>query len=143
VQQHFCVLVLRSICLVLVLRAACVGLSDIEGCDRVLLFEKNSKANRCHCLYRPFSSALSHHAPQRNFCVSRLAAVFEPMDRIVFAGDSVTDMGSAQPVGEGLFDNVGQSYVRIIENMPPANTILSIGSNIIFCSLLRLQSAPL
>lgn len=26
-------------------------------------------------------------------------------------------MGSAQPVGEGLFDNVGQSYVRIIENM--------------------------
>ncbi len=26
---------------------------------------------------------------------------------------------------------------------PPANTILSIGSNIIFCSLLRLQSAPL
>ena len=43
--------------------------------------------------------------------------IFEPMDRIVFAGDSVTDMGSAQPVGEGLFDNVGQSYVRIIENM--------------------------
>ena len=34
--------------------------------------------------------------------------IFEPMDRIVFAGDSVTDMGSAQPVGEGLFDNVGQ-----------------------------------
>ena len=39
------------------------------------------------------------------------------MDRIVFAGDSVTDMGSAQPVGEGLSDNVGRSYVRIIENM--------------------------
>ena len=38
--------------------------------------------------------------------------IFEPMDRIVFAGDSVTDMGSAQPVGDGLFDNVGQSYVR-------------------------------
>lgn len=36
---------------------------------------------------------------------------------IVFAGDSVTDMGSKQPVGEGLFDNVGRSYVRIIENM--------------------------
>ncbi len=43
--------------------------------------------------------------------------IFEHMDRIVFAGDSVTDMGSACPVGEGLFDNVGRSYVRIIENM--------------------------
>ena len=43
--------------------------------------------------------------------------LFENMDRIVFAGDSVTDMGRAQPVGEGLFDNVGRSYVRIIENM--------------------------
>jgi lysophospholipase L1-like esterase len=39
------------------------------------------------------------------------------MDRIVFAGDSVTDMDSAQPIGEGLFDNVGRGYVRIIENM--------------------------
>lgn len=43
--------------------------------------------------------------------------IFKDLDRIVFAGDSVTDMGSAQPVGEGLFDNVGHSYVRIIENM--------------------------
>ena len=43
--------------------------------------------------------------------------IFQNMDRIVFAGDSVTDMGSANPVGEGLFDNVGHSYVRIIENM--------------------------
>ena len=43
--------------------------------------------------------------------------LFENMDRIVFVGDSVTDMGSAQPVGEGLFENVGHSYVRIVENM--------------------------
>lgn len=43
--------------------------------------------------------------------------IFQDMDRIVFAGDSVTDMGSTNPVGEGLFDNVGRSYVRIIENM--------------------------
>lgn len=28
--------------------------------------------------------------------------IFENMDRIVFAGDSVTDMGSVQPVGEGF-----------------------------------------
>ena len=33
--------------------------------------------------------------------------LFEDMDRIVFAGDSVTDMGSDQPVGEGLFDSLG------------------------------------
>ena len=43
--------------------------------------------------------------------------IFAPYDRIVFAGDSVTDMGSANPVGEGLFDNVGRSYVRGLENM--------------------------
>lgn len=43
--------------------------------------------------------------------------IFENGDRIVFAGDSVTDMGSAQPVGEGLFDSVGRSYVRVIENL--------------------------
>lgn len=43
--------------------------------------------------------------------------IFQDRDRIVFAGDSVTDMGSQQPVGEGLFDNVGHSYVRVIENM--------------------------
>ena len=43
--------------------------------------------------------------------------IFSDCDRIVFAGDSVTDMGSAQPVGEGLFDNTGRGYVRVIENM--------------------------
>lgn len=43
--------------------------------------------------------------------------IFNNYDRIVFAGDSVTDMGRQQPVGEGLFDNVGRGYVRIIENM--------------------------
>jgi len=43
--------------------------------------------------------------------------LFESNDRIVFAGDSVTDMGSAQPVGEGLFDSLGHSYVRHVENM--------------------------
>ena len=43
--------------------------------------------------------------------------IFENMDRIVFAGDSVTDMGSKNPVGEGLFDNVGRSYVRVVENL--------------------------
>lgn len=43
--------------------------------------------------------------------------IFENMDRIVFAGDSVTDMNSTQPIGEGLFENVGRGYVRVIENM--------------------------
>ena len=42
--------------------------------------------------------------------------IFENMDRSVFAGDSVTDMGSQKPVGEGLFDTVGHGYVRIIES---------------------------
>lgn len=43
--------------------------------------------------------------------------IFENMDRIVFAGDSITDMGSDTPVGEGLFESLGRGYVRIIENM--------------------------
>ena len=43
--------------------------------------------------------------------------IFENFDRIVFAGDSVTDMGSTNPVGEGLFDNLGNGYVREIENL--------------------------
>lgn len=43
--------------------------------------------------------------------------IFEDYDRIVFAGDSVTDMGSENPVGEGLFDNLGRSYVRVVENL--------------------------
>lgn len=43
--------------------------------------------------------------------------IFENMDRVVFAGDSVTDMGSAQPVGEGLFDNMGHGYPRVIESL--------------------------
>ena len=43
--------------------------------------------------------------------------IFQDMDRIVFAGDSVTDMESAQPIGEGLFENVGRGYVRVVENL--------------------------
>lgn len=43
--------------------------------------------------------------------------LFENGDRIVFAGDSVTDMGSVNPVGEGLFDSLGNGYVREVENL--------------------------
>ena len=32
--------------------------------------------------------------------------IFKNLDRIVFAGDSVTDIGINNPVGEGFFDNV-------------------------------------
>ena len=53
----------------------------------------------------------------KGYARDAIRMILENMDRIVFAGDSVTDMGSTNPVGEGLFDNVGRSYVRIIENM--------------------------
>lgn len=43
--------------------------------------------------------------------------IFKNNERIVFAGDSVTDMGSSQPVGEGNFDNLGRGYVRVIDSM--------------------------
>ncbi len=45
-----------------------------------------------------------------------ITMIFQDMDRIVFAGDSVTDMGR-NDTGEGLFDNVGRSYVREVENL--------------------------
>lgn len=43
--------------------------------------------------------------------------ILEHLDRIVFTGDSVTDMQRARPVGEGLFNNLGHGYVRVIDNM--------------------------
>ena len=43
--------------------------------------------------------------------------IFKDMDRIVFAGDSVTDMNSNNPVGEGLFNDLGFGYPRIVENL--------------------------
>ena len=43
--------------------------------------------------------------------------LFENGDRIVFAGDSITDMGSTNPVGEGLGDSLGNGYVRAIESL--------------------------
>ena len=44
--------------------------------------------------------------------------IFENGDRIVFAGDSVTDMGSVNPVGEGsVTDNLGKGYVRMIDSL--------------------------
>lgn len=43
--------------------------------------------------------------------------LFEKYDRVVLAGDSVTDMGRLRPVGEGLFDSVGRGYPRVIENL--------------------------
>lgn len=43
--------------------------------------------------------------------------IFEHLDRIVFTGDSVTDMGSVHPLGEGLGDNAGFGYVRIVDNL--------------------------
>ena len=43
--------------------------------------------------------------------------IFENGDKIVFAGDSVTDMGSTNPVGEAMFDGLGNGYVRILDSM--------------------------
>ena len=43
--------------------------------------------------------------------------IFSHMDKIVFAGDSVTDMESMVPVGEGMPESLGKGYVRIIDNL--------------------------
>lgn len=36
--------------------------------------------------------------------------------KIVFAGDSVTDAGRKRPVGEGLWEGTGNGYVRLIDS---------------------------
>ena len=35
--------------------------------------------------------------------------------KLIFIGDSVTDMGRTQPVGEGLFDAHGKGYPNVVE----------------------------
>lgn len=44
--------------------------------------------------------------------------LFEHLDRIVFAGDSITDMGSKNPIGEQ--DGIGKGYPAIVENLVTA-----------------------
>ncbi len=46
-----------------------------------------------------------------------MALIFDKGDRILFLGDSVTDMGSNNPVGEGLNNSLGFGYVRMVENL--------------------------
>jgi len=42
--------------------------------------------------------------------------IFDVNEKVVFAGDSVTDMGSAKPVGEGT-KNLGQGYVNLVKSL--------------------------
>lgn len=43
--------------------------------------------------------------------------LFKNMEKIVFTGDSVTDMDRKRPIGEGISDNLGRGYVRVIESL--------------------------
>ena len=43
--------------------------------------------------------------------------IFENGERIVFAGDSVTDCGRKRPLGEGLWEGVGNGYVRNVDSI--------------------------
>ena len=43
--------------------------------------------------------------------------IFKDYDRIVFAGDSITDMNSMRPVGEAMNENLGTGYVRFFESL--------------------------
>ncbi len=43
--------------------------------------------------------------------------LFEKFDRILFAGDSVTDMGSENPVGSRNADALGNGYVRVVDSL--------------------------
>jgi len=39
----------------------------------------------------------------------------EPESKLVMIGDSITDCGRARPVGEGLFDALGNGYVQYVD----------------------------
>lgn len=41
--------------------------------------------------------------------------LIEAKSKLIMIGDSVTDCGRAQPVGEGLFDAIGNGYVRMVD----------------------------
>ena len=43
--------------------------------------------------------------------------IFKNGDRIVFAGDSVTDCGRKRPYGEGLWEGLGNGYVRQFDSI--------------------------
>lgn len=43
--------------------------------------------------------------------------IFENGDRIVFAGDSTTDCGRKRPYGHGLWEGLGNGYVRNIDSI--------------------------
>lgn len=41
--------------------------------------------------------------------------LIKPNSKLVMIGDSITDTGRAQPVGEGLFDALGRGYVSLVD----------------------------
>ena len=41
--------------------------------------------------------------------------LLKPNSKLVMIGDSITDTGRAQPVGEGLFDALGRGYVSLVD----------------------------
>jgi lysophospholipase L1-like esterase len=43
--------------------------------------------------------------------------IFEDGDTIVFTGDSTTDAGRKRPYGEGLWEGVGNGYVRNVDSI--------------------------
>ena len=46
-----------------------------------------------------------------------MTLVFRPHDRLVMIGDSITDAGRTQPVGEGLFEAIGKGYVAYVDGL--------------------------
>ncbi len=42
--------------------------------------------------------------------------LFKEKEAVLFIGDSVTDMGRTQPVGEGIGNSYGDGYVRIVHS---------------------------
>ncbi|MDR1565870.1 MAG: GDSL-type esterase/lipase family protein [Treponema sp.] len=41
--------------------------------------------------------------------------LFNANQKILFIGDSITDFNRKRPVGEGLFEGIGRSYVALVD----------------------------
>ncbi len=43
--------------------------------------------------------------------------IIEPKSKLVMIGDSITDCGRTRPIGEGLFDALGNGYVSLVDGL--------------------------
>jgi lysophospholipase L1-like esterase len=57
------------------------------------------------------------HFIMKKITEGKKGMILKANEKIVFAGDSVTDDGRARPVGEGLWNSLGNGFVHMVDAM--------------------------